>query len=272
MIQAGPFMINWHGALTAAGILVSLVVARSMAKRQGLNPEEVIWLAPSLIIAALAGGRVTYVLSHPAEFTRNLWEIVRIDHGGLASHGALLFGVVAVCVYAWRHRVSAGRLLDALALAVPINYVAMRIGNFLTSELYGDPTTLPWGVLDPRSGTLRYPAQLYDAAGQTVVLILLTFWALRPQRPGQLAWLTLLGTSAVRLMSDSFRTELRVLGPLTLVQIGALVTSAVALAAWHWGRRDATYKEHAFALLHGQPLARTGGEADLAENLDQGLS
>lgn len=240
MIHIGPFMINWHGVLTALGILVGWYISRRMARRFGIDPEEISRLAPYLVLAAVIGGRVAYVLSHLGEFAGNPWEIVRIDRGGLASHGALLFGVVTVFAYARRHALPTGRLLDALALAVPINYLAMRIGNFLIGELYGDPTSLPWGVVFPGTWEPRHPAQLYDGSGQIVVLMVLILLARLAKRRwpgGQLFWVMLIGTSVVRLFSDLFRTELRTLGPLTLGQVTAIFTIVVATGFLRWRAR-----------------------------------
>ncbi|MGH2349424.1 MAG: prolipoprotein diacylglyceryl transferase [bacterium] len=228
MIHLGPFMINWHGVLTVAGILAGLAVSQRAAVRLGQSRDVISRLAPFLIIAAVVGGRIAYVLSHFGEFAGNLWQVIRIDQGGLGSHGALLFGVLTVYVFARRYGLSAERLLDALAPAVPINYLAMRIGNFLIGELYGDPTSRPWGVVFPDTTDPRHPAQLYDALGQVVALAVLYGLMRRPRRPGELAWITLILTSAVRLVSDLFRTELRVAGPFTLGQLAALATMAIA--------------------------------------------
>lgn len=237
MIHLGPFMVNWHGILTAVGILAGWYVSRKMAGRLGVEPEEISRLVPYVVLAAIVGGRVAYVLSHLSEFANNYWEIIRIDRGGLASHGALLFGITTVYFYARRRGLSAKRLLDALALAVPINYLAMRIGNFLIGELYGDPTTLPWGVIFPHTAAPRHPAQLYDGAGQLLVLLVMVRLWRRGPREGELARLALTGTSVVRLMSDVFRSEWRVFGPLTLGQIGAVLTTAVA-TVWLWPRHE----------------------------------
>ncbi|MGH2452439.1 MAG: prolipoprotein diacylglyceryl transferase [bacterium] len=238
MIHLGPFMINWHGILTAVGILAGWYAAGRLARRFGINPEEISRLAPYLIVSAIIGGRVAYVLSHLDDFTGNLWAVVRIDQGGLASHGALLFGFLTVYAYARRRGQNLGHLLDALAPAIPINYLAMRIGNFLIGELYGDPTSLPWGVVFPGAGASpRHPAQLYDGVGQTIVLILLLVLARRPRPAGEFFWLTLAGTSVVRLFSDLVRTQLRVIGPLTLGQVGAVVALLIALGALWSGRR-----------------------------------
>ncbi len=246
MIHLGPFMINWHGVLTAAGILVGWHVARRMAKRLGIDPEEISRLAPYLVVSAVVGGRVAYVLSHLGEFAANPWTVVRIDLGGLASHGALLFGFLTVYAYARRRGLDFARLLDAFAPAVPINYLAMRIGNFLIGELYGDPTARPWGVVFPGPGaTPRHPAQLYDGFGQLMVLAELALLVQRRRPAGEVFWLTLAGTSIVRLISDLFRTELRALGPFTLGQVGAALVLIVALGAlWRGRRRRVGDAEH----------------------------
>src|SRR3989304_3879092 len=129
-------MVTWHGLLTAAGALASLYAARHYARRFGLDPDEVWTLAPYVVVAALAGGRLAYVGAHLAEFRSAPLEVLRIDRGGLGSFGALIAALAALYLFARIRKLPLWRLADALAIAIPINYLFMRVGNFLIGELY----------------------------------------------------------------------------------------------------------------------------------------
>ncbi len=129
MISLGPFMLTWHGLLTALGLVVSVYAARHYARRFGFDPEIIWALAPYLVVAALVGGRLAYVGAHLAEFRTAPLEVLRLDRGGLGSFGALIAALAALYLFSRTRRLPLWHLADALAVAIPINYLAMRIGN-----------------------------------------------------------------------------------------------------------------------------------------------
>lgn len=229
MIHLGPLMITWHGLLTAVAILASLYAARHYARRFGLDPDEVWTLAPYVVVAALAGGRLAYVGAHLAEFRSAPLEVLRIDRGGLGSFGALIAALAALYLFARIRKLPLWRLADALAIAIPINYLFMRVGNFLIGELYGDITSLPWAVTIPGVVGARHPVPLYDALVQIVLIALFVRRAQSVPFEGFLFWWTLLYVSVIRFTMDLFRTEWRAVGVLTLGQAGALALAAVAV-------------------------------------------
>ncbi len=231
MIHVGPFMVTWHGLLTAAAIIVSVYAARHYARRFGINPEEIWTLAPYLAAAALVGGRLAYVGAHLAEFRTAPLEVLRIDRGGLGSFGALIAAFAALYLFARSQRLPLWRLADALAITIPINYLFMRVGNFLVGELYGDPTSLPWAVTIPGLPGARHPVPLYDALAQLVLIVLFVRRARSIPFEGFLFWWTLFSVSVIRFAMDAFRSEWRTVGFLTLGQIGALGLATVSVVA-----------------------------------------
>ncbi len=231
MIHLGPLMVTWHGLLTAAAVVVSIYAARHYARRLGLDPDEIWTVAPYIVGAAIAGGRLAYVGAHLAEFRRAPLEVLRIDRGGLGSFGALIAALVALYLFARIRRLPMWRLADALAIAIPINYLFMRVGNFLIGELYGDATSLPWGVTIPGVAGARHPVPLYDALAQVVLIGLLTRRARSVPFDGFLFWWTLFYVSVIRFAMDLFRSEWRAVGFLTLGQIGAFALAAASILA-----------------------------------------
>lgn len=249
MIHLGPFMATWHGVLTAAGALVSVYAARHYARRFGLDPDLVWTLAPYLLLAAVIGGRLAYVVANLSEFRAVPLDVLRIDRGGLASFGALLGVLVALLAFARIRSLPAWRLADALAIAIPINYLFMRIGNFLIGELYGDVTFLPWAVTIPGVAGPRHPVPAYDVLAQAALIVFFVRRARSIPFEGYLLWWTLFYVSVIRFAMDLFRTEWRAVGFLTLGQVGALILAALSVLMILVGRRRAG------------PLAKTEGAA-----------
>lgn len=237
MIHLGPLMVTWHGLLTAAGLLGSIYVARYYARRFGLDAEIIWQLAPYVALAAIAGARLAYVGAHLGEFRNAPFEVLRIDRGGLASFGAWLGGLAALAGFARARGLPFGRLADAVAVAVPINTLFMRAGSFLIGELYGTRTSLPWGVTIPGIPGARHPVPLYDVLAQVLLIAVLVQLARAIPYEGFLFWWTLFAASVIRFAMDLFRPEWRLVGMLTLGQIGALVLLAVSGAAMMAGLR-----------------------------------
>jgi phosphatidylglycerol:prolipoprotein diacylglycerol transferase len=248
LVQIGPVLIRWYGVMMAATILTALWVAFRVGPLVGVSREQVDRMAIPFILLAFAGARAGYVLSHPAEFAHPI-EILRLDHGGLTSHGAIAGGILALW---WGMRRSGVRLwdfADATVWVIPLGNVFVRFGNFMNGELYGDPTTLPWGVTFPNVPGPRHPLQLYEMLLALIILAVTLPLVKRRSFSGQLFWTVVLLTSLARIALDLLRSEDRVWGVLTLGQIPAALLVAAGL--WVLLRARRTTERSA------QPAART---------------
>jgi phosphatidylglycerol:prolipoprotein diacylglycerol transferase len=239
IVDFGPFAIRWYGVMLATTIVVSMVVAGRYARRFGIAPAVLDQTAFGFTVAALVGARLGYVVSHPSEFG-SLLEIVRIDRGGLTSHGAIAAGLLYLAWAARRHRVSVWALVDVFGWSIPIGNVFVRFGNFMNGELYGDPTTLPWGVVFPTApGAPRHPLQIYEMLLAGLILLWARRVAVHRRFEGQVFWVIMVATSAGRLVFDALRSDARAVGVLTLGQLPAIVLIAWGTAALLRGGRSA---------------------------------
>jgi phosphatidylglycerol:prolipoprotein diacylglycerol transferase len=230
IIQIGPFAIRWYGVLLATTIAVSMLVAYRYGPRIGIPAAVLDRTTIGFTIAALVGARLGYVVANPGQF-RNLAEIVRVDHGGLTSHGAIAAGLLYLVWAARRHGISVWTFTDAFGWAIPIGNIFVRMGNFINGELYGDPTALPWGVRFPSSpDTPRHPLQVYEMLFAVVIILIARKVAAARRFDGQVFWTIVVATSIGRLFLDSLRSEARILGPLAAGQIPAIVL--IVWGAW----------------------------------------
>jgi phosphatidylglycerol:prolipoprotein diacylglycerol transferase len=230
IVEIGPLAIRWYGVLLATTIAISMLVAYRYGPRFGIAPAVLDATTVGFTIAALAGARIGYVVSHPAEFG-NVLDIVRVDRGGLTSHGAIAAGLLYLVWAARRHGISAWTFADAFGWAIPIGNVFVRIGNFINGELYGNPTALPWGVRFPTSPDLpRHPLQLYEALLAILIVLYARRVAARRQFDGQVFWVIMVLTSIGRVFLDALRSDMRAVGPFTLGQIPAVIL--IVWGAW----------------------------------------
>ncbi|MBI2972891.1 MAG: prolipoprotein diacylglyceryl transferase [Armatimonadetes bacterium] len=201
LVEIGPFVIRWYGIMMALMILLAVVMAYRYGPRLGVPTEELDRLTIPFIIIAVIGARVGYVLSHPAEFANPL-EILRIDRGGLTSHGAIAGALILLWVTSRRRNLSFWSLADTTAWAVPLGNVFVRFGNFMNGELYGDITRLPWAVTFPGVPGPRHPLQIYEMILGLIVLLIAMRVANRRRFPGELFWTIMVLSSIGRIFLD----------------------------------------------------------------------
>ncbi len=235
LVQFGPVTIRWYGVMVAASVLAGIWLTRRAAPLVGIPQDLPDRVAFPFVLVLLAGARLGYVLSHPAPYLAQPWEVVRVDHGGLSSHGAIAAGLLYAAWLARRERISLWSFTDACASWIPLANAFVRWGNFMNGELYGDPTLLPWGVVFPTAPDApRHPLQLYEMVTSLLLFALVQRWLVYRSFPGQVFWKTLVVMSAVRLVLDLLRSEHRVLGPLALGQVAAL--GVLVAAVWFFLR------------------------------------
>ena len=129
-----------------------------------------------LFFGAMIGGRIGYMLFYGTnQLINDPFSIFYIWQGGLSFHGGLLGVVISLIVFCKRKGIEFLRLMDGVALAMPIGLGLVRIGNFLNGELFGKPTNGDWGFIFPTDpfGLLRHPSQLYESFGEGLVLFLI---------------------------------------------------------------------------------------------------
>lgn len=232
-LQLGPFLLRWYGAMMALAMILGVPLTAHFAEEFGIaRPLIVDSLAFPFLATLLVGARMGYVVSHPQVFVGDPLAIIRPPYAGLASHGAIAFGLAFLALWCRRTRVPVWRLTDAMAPAILAAIILVRWGNFMNGELYGDPTALPWGIVFPGiPGGARHPLQLYEIAGTALLLA----WALGAagRRPfdGYLFWSAMTASSALRFLLDLLRSEDRTAVFLTWGQMAALVL--IVCGAWY---------------------------------------
>jgi phosphatidylglycerol---prolipoprotein diacylglyceryl transferase len=229
LLHVGPFTLRWYGVMMGLALLLSVPITAHFAERFGI-PRALITdsLAMPFLVTLLIGARLGYVLSHPQEFVTAPLSAILPPYAGLASHGSIAAGLLYLAWWCPRHHVRIWRLLDAAAPAVLTAIILVRWGNVMNGELFGDPTSLVWGLTVPSlPGGPRHPLPLYEMAGTALILL----WVLRHagRRPfdGFLWWSAIVASSVLRFALDLLRSPDRTVFFLTWGQVAAM-----ALIVW----------------------------------------
>lgn len=209
-LQLGPLQFRWYGLMYVIGFVAAYFIIRNEARRRSLklDSEAVADLIFCLAIGVVVGGRLGYVLFYDlAAYLAQPLKIFAIWQGGMSFHGGLLGVAVAGLWYARRFEVPYLQLADLAALATPVGLGLGRIGNFINGELFGRPTSMPWGMIFPGGGPLpRHPSQLYEAFLEGLVLyFVVRFLARRFTATGTAMAAFLGGYGLFRFIVELFR-------------------------------------------------------------------
>lgn len=164
--QIGPIQPHWYGILFAGSFLVGFLLTRRMFIDAGRDPLEVDQLLTYVLIGTVVGARLGHVIFYDLEmYLRHPAEILAVWHGGLASHGAAIGIIIAMYLYIRKKRdMTFLWLADRVVVVVAIAGAFIRTGNFINSEIVGEPTDMAWGIVFARLDMLpRHPTMLYEA-------------------------------------------------------------------------------------------------------------
>ncbi|WP_448852472.1 prolipoprotein diacylglyceryl transferase [Corynebacterium sp. 335C] len=245
----GPIPIRAYALCILVGIVAGLMVARKRYKDRGGDPDLMLDVAIAAVPGGIIGGRVYHLITDWEKYFapgQNPWRALDITAGGLGIWGAVVGGVLAGwAVVKWR-KVPVSPALDAVAPAIILGQAFGRLGNWFNQELYGGPTTLPWGLeiflrvdesgrVAPVTGTstgevlaVVHPTFLYELIWNLLVFFLL-LWADRRFRLGSgrvFALYVALYTFG-RFFIEAMRTD-----PATTVFGGIRINNVVSLVVF----------------------------------------
>lgn len=181
----GSIPVHWYGLMYVLALLSALFIAKWIVVKDGIpiTKEQLDDYFIYAEIGVILGARLGYVLfydTHTSYYLTHPWEIFNpfidgqfVGISGMSFHGAIIGFLVASILYHRRHGIPFGRLMDLVAVSVPLGYVFGRIGNFLNQELVGRATDVPWGIYV--YDTLRHPSQLYEAFVEGIVVFVLIY-------------------------------------------------------------------------------------------------
>jgi len=187
--RIGPFTVAWYGIIIVGVAILAAFLAEREAKRRGDDPEHV-WNGLLLcLILGLVGARLYHVV-HQWDFYRQYpMEIFNTRHGGLAIYGAVAGGAVALWIYTRRHHLSFAHWADIATPGLVLAQAIARWANYLNQELYGHPTTVPWGItidaahrIPPFDDLVTYPPDmrfhptfLYESIGNLINFLVIVY-------------------------------------------------------------------------------------------------
>lgn len=183
LIHIGNFGLRWYSLLFVSGFILGWFIFKWFFKREGISEQLLDPLLYTLLIGTIVGARLGHCLFYQPDYYLGSWkgflEIFMPWKGGLASHGGAIALLIAMVWFA-RHYGKKNNfdfvwIMDHLAIAVAFAAAFIRLGNLFNSEIYGNVTTLPWGIIfDLEHETEpKHPTQLYESLSYLLLGIFL---------------------------------------------------------------------------------------------------
>jgi phosphatidylglycerol:prolipoprotein diacylglycerol transferase len=242
--------VHWYGLMYVLALVAALYGAKWYVRydKIAITQEELdayfIWVEVGVILGARLGYILFYdtdtvwYLTHPWQIFNPFKEGEFVGIRGMSYHGAVIGFFIASYFFSRRKTVSFGRLMDIVAVAVPLGYIFGRIGNFLNQELIGRAAEVPWGIYV--DGILRHPSQLYESLLEGAGVFLVIWFYRRYQRfEGELILLYGFAYGIMRFIAEFWRAPDPQLGFIccgwmTMGQLLSLLMMATAVALWPW--------------------------------------
>lgn len=173
--------IRWYGILIALGILVGMFVASLNCRIKNISYDDFLDTFLVSLIPGIIGARLYYVIFEFENYRGNLLSIFNIREGGLAIHGALIFGIGTAYIYTRIKKINFWDMADIAAPSFIIAQAIGRWGNFMNGEAHGGPVSYEFISKFPEfiqkgmyiSGTYYNPTFLYESLWNIMVFIIL---------------------------------------------------------------------------------------------------
>jgi phosphatidylglycerol:prolipoprotein diacylglycerol transferase len=209
----GPIPIRLYGLMIGLGFIIGIFLAAHQAKKEGVNPDRVLDLGVYMLLTALVGSRLLFVLTDLREFAARPLDAFALWKGGLVFYGGLLAAVPVGIWYLKKHRLPVWKTADIMAPSIALGQTFGRLGCFSAGCCYGAPASGPLSVIftDPRSlaplGVPLFPTQLMEATGSLVIFCALLLLRRSKKFDGQLFWLYVLFYAVLRFIIEIFRGD-----------------------------------------------------------------
>ena len=237
-IQIGNFQIMYYGVVIAIGFLLGLYVAQRVAKSTGQNPEIYMDYFIYMVVPAIIGARIYYVVFSWDYYKDHLTEIINLRNGGLGIVGGISMAIFVMFLFCRKRKYSMLLMLDTVVMGTLIGQILGRWGNFFNREAFGGYTNGPLAMQIPvkffeqfnrtseltNSGLMDHlveitvngeklsyiqvhPTFLYEGLWNLLILIVVFCYYKHKKFDGELVCIYFLGYGIGRFFIESLRTD-----------------------------------------------------------------
>jgi phosphatidylglycerol---prolipoprotein diacylglyceryl transferase len=240
IFRIGSFAVRWYGLLFASSFLFGYIILDKVFKNENLSQATLDRLTVYVAIGVIVGARLGHCLFYePGYYLSHPVEIIKIWHGGLASHGAAIGILIALWLFVRKEKKDYTWIIDRVAIVVALSGFFIRMGNLMNSEIYGVETTLPWGFVFLRNGETapKHPTQIYEALTYLLIFILLfrIYWKSKGEYiQGLLISLTLILIFTARFFIEFLKEDQVAFESGMKLNMGQLLSIPFVISGFVW--------------------------------------
>lgn len=213
IFSIGSLQIKWYSLLFISGLYpIGYLMVKNFYKKEGVPVKLMEPLLYALLIGTLVGARLGHVCFYdPGYYFTHPWKILMTWEGGLASHGGVIGCMLALWWYVHKYGKKYGFdylwIVDRVVIASCFAACLIRLGNLFNSEIYGNPTDLPWGFIFALRGETvpKHPTQIYEALSYLLLgfgLLALYKYRLKSLKRGEIFGIFFIVLFAVRFLIE----------------------------------------------------------------------
>ena len=259
--------IPLYAIVVTTGFFLALLIAEREAKRTSQDPDVYLDFFLVLVIPAILGARIYYILFNldnfiisGDSFKDTVIRMINIRNGGLAIYGGLIAGTIAGAIFAKKRKLSFPLFADTIAMGVLVGQILGRWGNFFNREAFGGYSgglfrmAIPYdyygeifknymrreGIVDHDILTHMelvngvqcitvHPTFLYEGLWNLAVLIFIFLYRKKKKFDGELAMIYVMMYGIGRMMVEALRTDSLMIGPIKVSQLVGLICFLVGL-------------------------------------------
>lgn len=201
--------MNLYGLLIGIGIVIGIELIKRVNKN--ITYLNILFMLP----CTLFGARLLFLLHNIEEIKNGLISPIAIWDGGLAFYGAISGLILSLLVISKLKKIHVFQIFDSVFLFLPLIHAIGRIGNFFNYELYGKPTTLPWGIFIPQeyreanliNYTHFHPVFIYESILNIINFLILIYLNKRFKKKGLITGIYLINYGLIRLLMNTLRID-----------------------------------------------------------------
>jgi phosphatidylglycerol---prolipoprotein diacylglyceryl transferase len=232
-------VIHTYGFFIALGFLAAIFISKREARLAGEDPEVMVDFIFWILVAAIVGSRVFYVIVYWNKYyPGHLIDVFKVWEGGLVFYGGFIGALVVALIYVPKNGLKFWKTADILAPAIPFGHFLGRLGCFSAGCCHGRSCDLPWAVTFTNPESLAplnvpvHPTQLYSSASNFLIFLFIINYKRFKRFDGQVFWTYVIIYAVVRSILETFRGDFRgaeILGIFSTSQFVALIMAVTAL-------------------------------------------
>ena len=241
IFNIGNFELRWYSVLIAIAVIIGYVLIINESRRFKIKKEFMFNMMFWTLIFAIIGARLYYVVFNLEYYRTNILEIFQIWKGGLAIHGALLFGAITIIIYCKKYKLRVGKILDIIVPALLLGQAIGRWGNFFNSEAYGSIVTyqqlenikiIPQFIIDNMfiNGSYHLPMFYFESLWCLLGFFLSLFLRRRKYiKDGQLVAFYMMWYGVARFVIETFRTDALLFNGIRVARVVSVLMFVIGL-------------------------------------------